>query len=104
MSQFFQEVYVQIAEATAASRELLDAAVKPLSDTTDYDGTGLDGNVRVVVDVQAAGSANDFTETSISETQFEVDNLVPANSTCTQMQDLSISNTPYNAIVTSLNN
>lgn len=104
MSQYFEQVYVKIAEATAASRDALTSTVTPLGDSTDYDGTGLNGNVRTIVDIQSAGEAGDFTETSISETQFEVDNLVPANSTWTQMQDLATSNTPYNAIVTSLNN
>jgi len=106
MSQYFEQVYVKIAEATAASRDALTATVTPLGDTNNYGdtGDGLAGNVKTVVDVQTQGEAGEFIETSISETQFEIDNLVAANSTWTQMQDLTTSNTPYNAIVTSLNN
>ena len=99
----FQTFYVKIAEATAASRDALTNAVEPLSDTADYLSTGLTGNVKTVVDV-VSDPGGSFDEAAISEVQFEVDTLVPANSTWTQMQDLSLSNTPYNAIVTALNN
>ena len=95
----FQETYVKIAEATAASRDALDGTVAPLGDTTDYDALGSDGNVRVVVDTVT----DDFTEPTISGVQFEIDNLIPANSTWTQMRDLSLSNTPYNGLVVALN-
>ncbi len=103
-SQYFEEVYVKIAEATANSRDALTGAVEPLSDTANYNSTGLAGNVKTVVDIQTNSATDGFTETTISETQFEIDNLIPANSTWTQMQDLAQSNTPYNAIVTALNN
>jgi len=96
----FQEIYVKIAEATAASRDALDATVAPLGDTTDYDNAGSDGNIRVIVDTVT----DDFDEADIKGVQFEIDNLIPANSTWTQMQDLAVSNTPYNSLVTALNN
>lgn len=98
----FQAIYVEIAEATAASRDALTSAVEPISDTNSYLSTGKDGNVKTIVDVTIA--PNTFLEDTISEVQFEVDTLAPANSTWTEMQDLSLSNTPYNAIVTALNN
>ena len=99
----FQEIYVKIAEATAASRDALDATVAPLGDTSDYDGSGSDGNIRVIVDtVTEAGTT--WTETGISPVQFEISTLIPANSTWTQMQDLATSNSPYNSVVTALNN
>lgn len=105
MSDYFAKIYVDIAEATAASRDALTNAMEPLGDAEDYLNTGKAGNVKTIVDVQTQSSGGgNFTETSISEIAFEVANLVPANSTWTQMQDLSNANTPYNAIVTSLNN
>ena len=96
----FQLTYVKIAEATAASRDALDATVDPLGDALDYSGTGLAGNIRVIVDTVT----NDFDEDTIEGVQFEIDNLIPANSTWKQMDDLSTSNSPYNGLVVALNN
>jgi len=99
----FSETYVKIAEATAASRDALTNAVEPLSDTANYLSTGLAGNVKVVVDVQTSGTWDEVSA-QISPTQFEVDNLIPANSAWTQVNDLSLSNSAYLGLVTSINN
>jgi len=99
----FQTFYVKIAEATAASRDALTEAVEPLGDTDGYLSTSLDGNVKTIVDI-TSDPAGSFDESTISEIQFEIDTLVPANSTWTQVGDLSTANSPYNAIVTALNN
>jgi hypothetical protein len=99
----FQLTYVKIAEATAASKDALNASVTPLSDTSDYDGNGSDGNIRVIVDT-VSGPGITWDEINISPMQFELDNITPINSTFKQIQDLSFSNTPYNPIVNSLNN
>jgi len=96
----FGQTYVKIAEATAASRDALDGTVAPLGDTADYSG-GLAGNIKTIVDVITSGS---WTETGISGVQFEIDTLIPANSTWKQIQDLSTSNSPYNSLVVALNN
>jgi hypothetical protein len=100
----FQETYVKIAEATAASRDALNDAVTPLGDSTSYDGLGSDGNVKVIVDVQSSGETGDFNESTISEIQFEIDTLVPANSTWTQVRDIATSDSAYTVLVTALNN
>lgn len=97
----FQDIYVRMAEATAASRDALTGAIAPLSDTSDYNSSGLAGNVKTVVDTVTTGS---WTETTISGVQFELDNLSPANSAWTQMQDLSTSDSVYTGLVTSINN
>jgi len=104
MADYFEKTYVQIAEATAASRDALSESIEPLGDTSNYITTGLSGNVKTVVDVQTDGEAGSFTESTISEIQFEVDTLVPANSTWTQVSDLASGNSQYNAIVSALNN
>lgn len=93
MADNFETFYVKIAEATAASRDSLTASPAFLGDSSG-------GNVETIVDVTTIS----FTEENISEVQFEVDNLNAANSTWTQMLDLATANSPYNPIVTSLNN
>ena len=103
MASPFQETYVKIAEATASSRDALSAAVEPMSDTADYNDTGRSGNVKVVVDVQAKPAAGSFTE-DISEATFETQVLPPANSSWSQVRDVTISNAAYLGLVTALNN
>ncbi len=98
----FQETYVKIAEATAASRDALTGTVTPLGDSSDYNGAGLDSNVKTIVDI-VSDPGGSFTEEAISEIQFEIDTLIPANSSWTQMRDLALSNSPYNAVVSALN-
>lgn len=99
----FQETYVKIAEATASSRDLLTDSVEPMSDTADYNSTGLSGNVKTVVDVQTSGEAGDFDESTISEITFELQVLSPANSAWGQVRDVSTSNAPYLGLVTAIN-
>ena len=99
----FQVTYVKIAEATAASRDALTAAVPPMSDTDDYNGTTLDGNVKTVVDVQTKPLDGSFTETNISETQFELDTLAPANRSWGQVRDVAVSSAPYLGLVIAIN-
>jgi len=103
---FFQDFYVKIAEATAASRDALDSAVGPLGDTADYNGTGLSGNIKTIVDTQTTGETGGFEDNNslISEVQFEIANLIAANSTWTQVRDLATSGSAYAGLVVSLNN
>lgn len=92
-----------MAEATAASRDALTAAVEPMSDTDDYNGTTLSGNVKTVVDVQTKPLDGSFAE-NISETTFELQTLSATNSSWSQIRDVAVSNAPYLGLVTALNN
>ena len=101
----FSETYVQIAEATAASRDALTVAVEPMSDTSNYNSTALSGNVKTIVDIQTKSLPGSWDEdATISETTFELQNLSAANSAWSQIKDVSISNAPYLGLVTAINN
>ena len=97
----FSEVYVKIAEATAASRVALISSVEPMSDTSNYLSTGLDGVLRVVVDTTVDTSWTD--DPTISGTLFELANLVTANSAASGITDTAITDEPFLGIVTSIN-
>jgi len=96
----FQEIYVKIAEATSDSRDALDKSLEPLSDSEDYLGTGLEGNIEVIRNLRYGTS---FEEENISEVVFVVANLNPAIATYSSLNN-KITNAYCGPVVTSLNN